>query len=102
MKLKKLNCIFAVIVALLIVACVVHVAVVYSIMWRNSKEPMLFPQPYPYPPSYFYYAYPPEISFLLIIPYAIAVLITVAIWLIIFSRLRKKTATELNDNEDVK
>ena len=93
MKLKKLNLVFAIIVALLFVACVVHVSVVYSIMRQCSRDPMFFPQPYPYPPEYYYYAYPPEVAFLLIIPYAIAELITVTIWLIVRHKLRKKVDT---------
>ena len=85
MKLKKWDYVFAAIVLLLFVACLVHVSVVYSFMKQNSSSGMLFPQPYPYPP---------EIAFLLIIPYAIAELVTVSIWLIVRRILRKKAANQ--------
>ena len=94
MKLKKWDYVFAAIVVVLFVACLVHVSIVYSFMKQNSSSGMLFPQPYPYPPDYFYYAYPPEIAFLLIIPYAIAELITVTIWLIVSRILRKKATNQ--------
>lgn len=95
MKLKKLNCVFAIIVALLVVACVIHVTVEYNLFKRCVSGDTLFPQPYPYPPSYYYYAYPPEVAFFLIIPYAIAELITVTIWLIVRKKLRRKVDTTM-------
>ena len=101
MNIKKLNCIFAVIVVLLIVACVVHVALVYNLINKNPYNGTIHfylhtdpPKFYVYPP--YYYAYPPEVAFLLIIPYAFAELITVIIWLI----LRKKAKTQNNDSNN--
>ena len=80
---SKLNRIFTVIAVLVFVACVVHVAIVYGFMRQ---------------PDNCYYAYPPEVAFLLIIPYAMAELVIMATWLIIRHVIRKRTTTtQLND-----
>ena len=91
MKLKKIDYVFLVIIVLLVVACVLHVAICYGLMsqYYADGDVPFFPQPYPYPPEYYFYAYPPETAFIFAIPYALAIFVAAAIWLIV-KRVQKK------------